>query len=229
MSGVVDSRPSCGRCSCSRRSPTSSSPGSPGRVGVQRVPGRRRRSSPRASRPSSFFVLLSGTIALTRRVGQDDVETVRTDQRGVYMGATQAYLRDDDAPRQYTATDAGDQRLPVLRAAGGRLRPDDARVVPDGDPPARGPVLRRCATRRRVIGERQRLTALGSLTAGLMHELNNPAAAAVAGHRRAAPAGRRHAAQARHARRRPDRPGASCTRSSSCRSRSSSGPPRRRR
>jgi signal transduction histidine kinase len=30
-----------------------------------------------------------------------------------------------------------------------------------------------------VIGERQRLTALGALSAGLMHELNNPAAAAV--------------------------------------------------
>src|SRR5689334_20666902 len=40
-----------------------------------------------------FFMLLSGTISLTRRVGDDDVQTVRTEQRGVYMGATQAYLR----------------------------------------------------------------------------------------------------------------------------------------
>jgi signal transduction histidine kinase len=30
-----------------------------------------------------------------------------------------------------------------------------------------------------IVGERQRLSALGSLTAGLMHELNNPAAATV--------------------------------------------------
>jgi signal transduction histidine kinase len=30
-----------------------------------------------------------------------------------------------------------------------------------------------------IVGERQRLTALGSLTAGLMHELNNPATATV--------------------------------------------------
>jgi len=50
-----------------------------------------------------FFVLLSGTLSLSRRVQQDDVETVRTDQRGVYMGAVQAYLR-DDAPKTYTAT-----------------------------------------------------------------------------------------------------------------------------
>src|SRR3954470_10795689 len=45
-----------------------------------------------------FFVLLSGTIALSRKVGQDEVETSRTEQRGVYMGATQSYLRDDGVP-----------------------------------------------------------------------------------------------------------------------------------
>ena len=36
-----------------------------------------------------------------------------------------------------------------------------------------------CATARRIVGERERLLALGSLSAGLTHELNNPAAAAV--------------------------------------------------
>ena len=41
---------------------------------------------------AEFFMLLAGTLALSRRVGQDDVETVRTSQRGVYMGATQAYV-----------------------------------------------------------------------------------------------------------------------------------------
>ena len=51
-----------------------------------------------------FYVLLSGTLALSRRVQQDDIETVRTDQRGVYMGATQAYLKDDDTHRKYPAT-----------------------------------------------------------------------------------------------------------------------------
>ena len=34
-------------------------------------------------------------------------------------------------------------------------------------------------TRNEVIGQRERLLALGSLSAGLTHELNNPAAAAV--------------------------------------------------
>ena len=32
---------------------------------------------------------------------------------------------------------------------------------------------------RELIDRRQRLTALGTITAGLTHELNNPAAAAV--------------------------------------------------
>ena len=51
---------------------------------------------------------------------------------------------------------------------------------------------------QQVIGQRERLLALGSLSAGLTHELNNPAAAAV----RATAALRErvagHAAQAGH-------------------------------
>ena len=39
-----------------------------------------------------FYVLLEGTLVLSRRVGVDDVETTRTSQRGVYSGAMQAYL-----------------------------------------------------------------------------------------------------------------------------------------
>ena len=41
-----------------------------------------------------FYVMLSGSLILYRRVGEDDVETTRSDQRGVYSGAMQAYLRD---------------------------------------------------------------------------------------------------------------------------------------
>ena len=69
-----------------------------------------------------FFILLSGTIALTRQVGQDEVETTRTEQRGVYMGATQAYLRDDGVAAQVHGLDAGAGRLRLLRAGGRRLR-----------------------------------------------------------------------------------------------------------
>src|SRR5215471_3042136 len=39
-----------------------------------------------------FFVLLSGTVSLRRKVHGDDVEINRTEQRGVYGGAIQAFI-----------------------------------------------------------------------------------------------------------------------------------------
>ncbi|AEV87737.1 histidine kinase [Actinoplanes sp. SE50] len=124
-----------------------------------------------------FFVLLSGTIALTRRVGQDDVQTSRTEQRGVYMGATNAYLRDDGVPQRYMASmrALSDAEFFVLSAG------DFGRLMRDWFPMAihllEGLALGMRSSQA-AIGERQRLQALGALSAGLMHELNNPAAAA---------------------------------------------------
>ncbi|MEU7904452.1 ATP-binding protein [Actinoplanes sp. NPDC049118] len=124
-----------------------------------------------------FFVLLSGTIALTRRVGQDDVQTTRTEQRGVYMGATQAYLRDEGVQRRYMASMRAldDCDFFVLSAE------DFGWLMREWFPMAlhllEGLTLGMRNTQA-AIGERQRLVALGALSAGLMHELNNPAAAA---------------------------------------------------
>ncbi len=124
-----------------------------------------------------FLVLLSGTIALTRRVGQDDVRTTRTEQRGVYLGAVQAYIRDDGVQRKY-ATSAhalDDSDFFVLEAG------DFAQLMREWFPMAlhllEGLALGYQNTQA-AISERQRLAALGALSAGLMHELNNPAAAA---------------------------------------------------
>ncbi len=126
-----------------------------------------------------FFTLLSGTLSVLRRVGEDDIETVRTEQRGVYMGATQAYLRDDDGVvRTYQASMRAldDCDLFVLPAK------DFGTMMRDWFPMAihllEG-LFYGMRNSQAVIGERQRLTALGALSAGLMHELNNPAAAAV--------------------------------------------------
>ena len=125
----------------------------------------------------SFFVLLSGTIALSRRVGEDEVVTTRTEQRGVYMGATQAYLRDDGVPRKYAASmrALSDSEFFVLSAD------DFGWVMREWFPMSihllEGLALG-IANSQAAIGERQRLAALGALSAGLMHELNNPAAAA---------------------------------------------------
>ncbi|MEU1161801.1 cyclic nucleotide-binding domain-containing protein, partial [Streptomyces sp. NPDC005921] len=41
-----------------------------------------------------FYVMIEGTVVLSRQVGGDDVEVTRTSQAGVYAGAMQAYLGD---------------------------------------------------------------------------------------------------------------------------------------
>jgi signal transduction histidine kinase len=124
-----------------------------------------------------FIILLSGTITMSRRVGRDDVETVRTDQVGVYAGAMQAYVA-DPARQSYTATIrvVSDARFFVLRAE------DFAWMMHTWFPMAihllEGLFLG-MRTSAHIIGQRQQLLALGALSAGLTHELNNPAAAAL--------------------------------------------------
>jgi signal transduction histidine kinase len=124
-----------------------------------------------------FIVLLSGTISMSRKVGRDDVETVRTDQVGVYAGAMEAYVADRRG-RTYTATIrvVSDARFFVLRAT------DFAWMVRTWFPMAihllEGLFLG-MRTSAHIVGQRQQLLALGALSAGLTHELNNPAAAAV--------------------------------------------------
>ncbi|TMM35686.1 MAG: cyclic nucleotide-binding domain-containing protein [Actinobacteria bacterium] len=126
-----------------------------------------------------FYILLTGTLALSRKVQQDEIETARTDQRGAYMGATQAYLRDDPGlERRYLATmkAVSDCTFFVLSAD------DFGHLVREWFPMAMHlleGLFFGMRNSQAVIGERQRLAALGSLASGLMHELNNPAAATV--------------------------------------------------
>ena len=61
---------------------------------------------------------------------------------------------------------------------------------------------------QQIVGQRQQLLALGALTAGLTHELNNPAAAAVRANAALRDRVRRDAQQARDAGARRDRPAA---------------------
>src|SRR5690348_7750484 len=50
-----------------------------------------------------FWVLLSGTMTMSRRVGREEVETVRTSSPGVYSGAVQFYFG-DQITQSYAAT-----------------------------------------------------------------------------------------------------------------------------
>ncbi|GAA1866964.1 ATP-binding protein [Asanoa iriomotensis] len=123
-----------------------------------------------------FYVLLSGTIALSRKVRGDEIETTRTDQVGAYAGATQAYI--EKIPQIYlnsmiAISDVEVYQLPADELAG---------ALRDWFPMAMHLLeglffgMRSMQT---MVSERERLLALGSLSAGLTHELNNPAAAAV--------------------------------------------------
>jgi signal transduction histidine kinase len=128
-----------------------------------------------------FLVLLDGTLALSRRVRDDDIEVSRTSQRGVYTGATQAWLppeAEESPSRTYTGTTRAitDCRFLLLPAAefGAVIRTWFPMAVHMLEGLYQG-----MRNSQAVVGQRERLLSLGQLTAGLTHELNNPAAAAV--------------------------------------------------
>jgi len=124
-----------------------------------------------------FYVLLDGEVVLSRLVGGDSVEVNRTSDTGVYGGAFMAYLG-DRIPQSYNNTMRATRpsRFFVLDAD------KFAYLMRDWFPMAvhllEG-LFFGTKNAQQAIGQRERLLALGSLTAGLAHELNNPAAASV--------------------------------------------------
>jgi signal transduction histidine kinase len=126
---------------------------------------------------TALYVLLSGTVVLSRQIGTDDVETTRSSSPGVYSGAFFAYLG-DRVPQVYNNSMRVTERSRffVLDAA------KFAQLMSDWFPMAvhllEGLFFGTKSTQE-AIGQRERLLALGALSAGLTHELNNPAAAAV--------------------------------------------------
>jgi signal transduction histidine kinase len=124
-----------------------------------------------------FYVLLEGTLVMSRRVGADDIEVTRTSSPGVYAGAFQAYMG-DRVPQVYNSSMrvTVPSRFFVLDGA------VFAQMMAEWFPLAvhllEGAFFGNQRTQE-AVGQRERLLALGSLSAGLTHELNNPAAAAV--------------------------------------------------
>ena len=124
-----------------------------------------------------LYVLIEGTLVNSKRVGGDDVEVARTSQRGVYSGAYTAYLG-NRVPQTYANSMRVSEtsRFFVLGAE------CFAQIMNEWFPMPvhllEGLFIGGQKTRE-TVGQRERLLALGSLTAGLTHELNNPAAAAV--------------------------------------------------
>jgi signal transduction histidine kinase len=125
---------------------------------------------------TTLFVLLEGTLSMTVRAGGAEVETVRTDYRGAYAGAFWAYL-DVPSARSYTGS--------VRAVTGCRFwelpAADFGWAMREWFPMAThmlsGFAIQGQAAQE-LVSTRERLVALGAVTAGLTHELNNPATAA---------------------------------------------------
>ncbi|MBO0747733.1 MAG: hypothetical protein J2O47_05250, partial [Acidimicrobiaceae bacterium] len=124
-----------------------------------------------------FFVLLQGALVLSQRVGEDDVDVVHSSQVGVYSGAWHAYLG-DQVPQTYrnSMRVTEPSRFFTLGAA------EFSKLMHEWFPMAvhllEG-LFFGVQNTKQAVGERERLLALGTLSAGLTHELNNPASAAV--------------------------------------------------
>lgn len=121
-----------------------------------------------------LYVLLDGELVMSKRSGGTDIETTRTSQRGVYCGAWSAYVPDEEHIYQASVRVTRRSRFFVLDADA------FARFMQAEFPMAVHLLEGQSVGRRRqaqIIGQREHLLALGTITAGLTHQLNNPAAA----------------------------------------------------
>jgi signal transduction histidine kinase len=126
---------------------------------------------------SCFYVMLNGSVVLSRRVGEDEVEVGRTSQPGVYAGAFTAYMGNRVAQVYNNSLRATEpSRFFVLDAA--RFAAFMNKWFAMAVHLLEGLFFGQ-RNAQEAIGQRERLLALGSLSAGLTHELNNPASAAV--------------------------------------------------
>ncbi|MFD0689403.1 ATP-binding protein [Actinomadura fibrosa] len=123
-----------------------------------------------------FYVLLDGEMVLSQNVRGHVVEVSRTSRPGTYGGAVQAYL-DEKIEQNYPHTLRATRPSRVFALPARKF----AKAVRVWFPMAThllAGVFFGMNNLRRTVDQRERLTALGTITAGLTHELNNPAAAA---------------------------------------------------
>lgn len=121
----------------------------------------------------SWWVLLDGRVDLVRHVGLDETQLGVMDVPGRWAGGFRAW----DEHGAYLATARAATPGCVLRVPAGELRALWAARFPLGLRLIEG-VSRSARNYEAMARQREALAALGTLAAGLAHELNNPAAAA---------------------------------------------------
>jgi signal transduction histidine kinase len=121
-----------------------------------------------------FYVLLDGELVMSKRSGGVDIVTSQTSQRGVYCGAWSAYIPGEVQVYNASVRVTKPSRFFVLDADA------FAEFMKSQFPMAVHLLEGHMVGGRRqsqIIGQREKLLALGTITAGLTHQLNNPAAA----------------------------------------------------
>ncbi|HET7724851.1 MAG TPA: cyclic nucleotide-binding domain-containing protein, partial [Propionibacteriaceae bacterium] len=120
-----------------------------------------------------WWVLLAGGLELSRHVGREDTVVARMDAPGRWAGGFRAW----DEGGTYLATARGASAGRVFRLPAEALRERLAEWFPFGAHLIGG-LYHTARSIESTARQRSSLVTLGTLAAGLAHELNNPASAA---------------------------------------------------
>ena len=120
-----------------------------------------------------WWVLVDGAIDLIRHVGREDTVVARMDVPGRWAGGFRAW----DEHGVYLATGQGAAAGRVLRVPAAVLRDRSSAWFPFGSHLIQG-LYHTARSIESTARQRESLVTLGTLAAGLAHEINNPASAA---------------------------------------------------
>jgi signal transduction histidine kinase len=122
----------------------------------------------------AWWVLLAGRLELIRRIGREEKVVAVMERPGVWAGGFRAWSEDG----RYLATTRGVDAGRMFRVPATALHDWAQRTLPFGVHLIEG-FFQTVRTMEAMASQRESLIALGTVAAGLAHELNNPASAAV--------------------------------------------------